>query len=244
MLSKIASATVGAFALSWLFASAAPTKSAKARRLRRQVALTFDDGPYQFEGDITSHLGDSKATFFLNGNNWGCIYDRADELRGLYAAGHTLGSHGWSHPHFNDLSWDQIHDELWKVEEAFIRILGVRPLYFRPPYGEYNDLLFSALSVRGYKKAFLWSDDTHDGDLAPVDQSKGVYDEVALSYPAPHMVLGHSVYDSTANNVVPYGVSQLKNSGYQLVAVDTCMGDQGEWPYEWVGEPQSGNWQC
>lgn len=78
----------------------------------------------------------------------------------------------------------------------------------------------------------------------PVEQSKGVYDLVAASYPAPHIILGHSVYNSTANDVVPYGVSELIKKGYQLVAVDTCMGTEGEWPYEWVAQPQNGTWQC
>jgi peptidoglycan/xylan/chitin deacetylase (PgdA/CDA1 family) len=108
----------------------------------------------------------------------------------------------------------------------------------------YNDLLLSALSDRGYKKMFLWTDDVHDADLAPVNQSKDVYDQVASSYPAPHIILDHSVYNSTVNDVVPYGVTKLKDQGYQLVSVNTCIGDQGEWPYEWVGEPQSGDWQC
>lgn len=33
----------------------------------------------------------------------------------------TLGNHGWSHKNFQTLSWDQAHDELWRVEEAFIK---------------------------------------------------------------------------------------------------------------------------
>lgn len=30
------------------------------------------------------------------------------------------------------LSYDEIHDELYRVEEAFIRILGKKPLYVSP----------------------------------------------------------------------------------------------------------------
>ncbi|KAJ9117703.1 hypothetical protein QFC24_006417 [Naganishia onofrii] len=218
MFSKIASATLSALVFSSFFASAAPTAQLTKQEVtivsncvnKGQVALTLDDGLYQYELDIVKHLGDSKATFFINGNSksdrfgddesvlirdgpstdFGCIYDRADELR------------------------------------------------------VYNDLLLSALTARGYKKLFLWSDDTQDGNLVPVEQSKGVYDLVAASYPAPHIILGHSVYNSTANDVVPYGVSELIKKGYQLVAVDTCMGTEGEWPYEWVAQPQNGTWQC
>jgi hypothetical protein len=41
--------------------------------------------------------------------------------------------------------------ELEKVEQAFIRILGLKPLYFRPPYGSINDQVLQVLGQRGYK---------------------------------------------------------------------------------------------
>lgn len=209
-----------------------------------QVALTFDDGPYLYESDVAGALGGSKGTFFLNGNNYDCIYNHVDEIRALHAAGHTLGSHGWSHKDMGQLSWDECHDELWRVEEAFIRILGLKPIYFRPPYGSISDTLLAALENRGYKKVFLWSEDSGDSLGASVASQKGVYDGVANSYPSPHIVLNHSPEPSTVFDTLPYAVSLLQNKGYQLVAVDTCMGSQGEWPYQWIGQPQSGSWQC
>jgi hypothetical protein len=42
---------------------------------------------------------------------------------------HTLGSHTWSHKDLTTLSYDELHDEFYRVEEAFIRILGKKPLY-------------------------------------------------------------------------------------------------------------------
>jgi hypothetical protein len=214
------------------------------------------------------------------------------------------------------LSYDEIHDELYRVEEAFIRILGKKPLYvsplsltlpfssstisndeakanflqFRPPYGSYNDLVLQVLGERGYKKVFLWSDDTQDASGASVGAQQGVMDQVIGSYPQPKMVLQHSVLadsESTrpfgrqvewipvpfsspssrssssscrlkvlyrilmltaisASGVLNYAVGQLQGRGYQLVAVDTCLGDQGEYPYQYVGEPgqRDGSWVC
>lgn len=208
-----------------------------------QVALTFDDGPFNYEYDTHNALNGGKGTFFFNGNNYGCIYDRADVLRFLDSQSHTLGSHTWSHRDMTTLSYDEIHDELWRVEEAFIRILGKRPLYFRPPYGSYNDLVLQVLSERGYKKLFLWSDDTQDASGASVGAQQAVMDGVINSYPQPKMVLQHSVLGSTPG-VVGYAAGQLQGRGYQLVSVDTCLGSDGEWPYEYVGEPQQGSWSC
>jgi peptidoglycan/xylan/chitin deacetylase (PgdA/CDA1 family) len=89
------------------------------------------------EATVRSDLGGSKGTFFVNGNNWGCIYDYADQIIAAHNA-------GW-------LTWDQAHNELWLVEQAMIKILGLKPLYFRPPYGESSDTLLSVLANRGYK---------------------------------------------------------------------------------------------
>jgi peptidoglycan/xylan/chitin deacetylase (PgdA/CDA1 family) len=49
-------------------------------------------------------------------------------LKAMYAGSHTIGSHGWSHAHMGQLTWDQAHDELWRIEQAMIKILGVKPL--------------------------------------------------------------------------------------------------------------------
>jgi len=59
------------------------------------------------------------------------------------------------------------------------------------------------------------------------------------------MVLQHSVLDTTAG-VVGYAAGQLQGKGYDLVAVDVCLGSDGEYPYQYVGEPgvQDGSWTC
>ncbi|WWD18831.1 hypothetical protein CI109_103286 [Kwoniella shandongensis] len=210
------------------------------------VALTFDDGPFAYEGDVASVLGNQKGTFFLNGNNYECIYNQIDQVRALHAAQHTLGSHTWSHADLTKLDEAGINEELRKVEEAFIRILGLKPLYFRPPYGSYNDLVLKVLAQRGYKKLFLWTEDTGDANGESAGYSQGVLDGVIGDYPNPHLVLSHSTIQSTATQVLPYAVPRLEGAGYRLVSVDTCLGGNGEWPYEYIGEPGTpdGSWTC
>lgn len=212
-----------------------------------QVALTYDDGVFQYEYNIADALNSvgGKGTFFLNGNNYGCIYDRAQVVRDLHAQGHTLGSHTWSHKDLTTLQDWEIHQELERVETAFIRILGLKPIYFRPPYGRYNDRVLNVLAQRGYKKLFMWSDDTGDSLGKSLDEQRGTMWNVANSHPQPKMVLQHSVL-SDSIDATWYGVNELRNRGYQMVSVDTCLGGAGEWPYEWVGEPgqPDGSWTC
>jgi peptidoglycan/xylan/chitin deacetylase (PgdA/CDA1 family) len=61
-------------------------------------------------------------------------------LKELTNRQHTLGSHTWSHKDLTTLSYDELHDEFWRVEEAFIRILGKKPLYVSLLFPLYSSL--------------------------------------------------------------------------------------------------------
>ncbi|TYJ53883.1 hypothetical protein B9479_005505 [Cryptococcus floricola] len=183
------------------------------------------------------HMAKNQADILVQGDNYGCIYDRADDIKALYDAGHTIGSHTWSHADLNKLSESKINEELEKIETAFVRILGVKPLYFRPPYGNLNDKAKKVLGERGYKKIFMWSDDTEDANGASSGSSKKVLDGIAKDYPNPHLVLSHSPIKTTSQKVLPHSVPKLKAAGYSLVTVGQCLGTD-ESPYKKVGSPQ------
>jgi len=55
-------------------------------------------------------------------------YSRRNRKR-LIIRGHTIASHTWSHTDMTTLSYEQLHNELARVEQALIRILGKKPLY-------------------------------------------------------------------------------------------------------------------
>lgn len=86
--------------------------------------------------------------------------------------------------------------DLEKLETAFIKILGVKPLWFRPPYGSYNDLALKVLAERGYKYLAMWSDDSGDTGAGDVEYQKNVMTTAAAAYPGPKMILQHSVKES------------------------------------------------
>lgn len=92
----------------------------------------------------------------------------------------------------------------------------------------------------------MWTDDTGDANGDSVQSSEGVYDGIFPTYPQPHIVLNHSPVQTTSQQVLPYAVPRLQQAGYQIVSVDTCLGSEGEWPYEYVGEPgePDGSWVC
>lgn len=61
-----------------------------------------------------------------HGEPSGCIYDHAQSLRRAFNDGHLVGSHGWEHKDFTQLSRKQMHSELARNERAFQKILGVK----------------------------------------------------------------------------------------------------------------------
>jgi cellulose synthase/poly-beta-1,6-N-acetylglucosamine synthase-like glycosyltransferase/peptidoglycan/xylan/chitin deacetylase (PgdA/CDA1 family)/spore germination protein YaaH len=101
----------------------------------RQVALTFDDGPDpKFTPQVLDVLKKEHATasFFLIGME-------AEKYPGLaqriYAEGHSIGNHTFTHPDISDVSpWYLKDVELNLTERLFASKLGIHPLLFRPPY--------------------------------------------------------------------------------------------------------------
>lgn len=67
------------------------------------IALTFDDGPWQYTHALLDTLAehDAVATFFLNGINLGSISSFPDVLQRAVAEGHQLGSHTYVPPPSN-----------------------------------------------------------------------------------------------------------------------------------------------
>ncbi|KAJ7451576.1 hypothetical protein FB451DRAFT_1186111 [Mycena latifolia] len=220
------------------------------------IALTFDDGiltlirvfcihPYtncSISDQFTA--AGAKATFFFNGNNFDCIYsaDRIGDIKYAYAAGHMIGSHTWSHADLTSLSTAQIQDAMFRMEEAFSRILGIKPAFMRPPFGDYNSNIQSIAAARGQSLA-LWDWDTGDADGNTTAQSEAVYNDVANAKVKNALILEHETEETTDNTLVPYALNLFKSKGYNLVTMAQCLGVD---PYQAIGvaQQQTSSWTC
>jgi len=101
----------------------------------RQIVLTFDDGPdARFTPRILDILKEKgvHAGFFVTGL-------RANEepqiLRRIFDEGHELGNHTYTHPRLDQISHAQLRLELNLTERLLESRLGMRTIFFRPPYG-------------------------------------------------------------------------------------------------------------
>lgn len=216
------------------------TKCTKAKT----VALTFDDGPYVNTRKLVSLLNSNgaKGTFFFNGNNYGCIYDNAANVKYVYDQGHQVASHTWGHKHLKTLSGSALTNEFSKTDTAIKKITGAVPAFMRPPYGEYDDEVRQVAGSRG-QKIVIWDFDSGDSTGASATQSKNAYKNLIAKNPNNVLTLNHETIATTVNDVIPYAIQQFKAKGYKMVTVAECLGQS---PYQSTGSPspRDSTWKC
>ena len=103
-------------------------------RTRPAVALTFDDGPSESTEEILEILATHRvrATFFQCGAN----VRRLPELaRAVLSSGHEIGNHTETHPALYLRSKQFVKNEVAAAQRSIEEVTGVRPKYFRAPYG-------------------------------------------------------------------------------------------------------------
>ncbi|KAG0369618.1 polysaccharide deacetylase [Gamsiella multidivaricata] len=194
------------------------------------IAITFDDGPSDFTNGLLDILKKKgvKTTFFLNGVNYGNITDRADVVKRAYKEGHQIASHTWSHQDLATLTTSQIKTEMKKLDDAVKKIIGVRPVFMRPPYGSVNDQVLSVLGSQGYK-VVTWDKDTEDWKH-PTDVAKSlkvytkIFGTAGEVKKAGHIVLEHDTHELTALSLAPQAIDLAISKGFKVVPVGTCLG--------------------
>lgn len=99
------------------------------------VALTFDDGPDPDSTPLflqTLAEWQVRATFFLLGS----MVDQTPSLAAeIVAAGHEVGVHGYDHRYLPARLPAAVRADLSRATDVITAATGVRPRFFRPPYG-------------------------------------------------------------------------------------------------------------
>lgn len=164
--------------------------------------------------DILGKYG-VRATFFVVGN-WVDRYPESVEA--LAEAGHEVMNHSDKHKHMPRLSRDEIISDITACNDKIEKITGVRPTLFRPPYGDYDDKLITAVSSMGMY-TIQWDVDSLDWkDLSAADIQKRVLSRVKPG----SIVLFHNAALNTPE-ALPGIIESLQSSGYDLVPVSELI---------------------
>jgi Predicted xylanase/chitin deacetylase len=126
----------------------------KRGRAFEEIALTFDDGPDPVYTprllDLLRKYG-AKATFFVVGAH----AERHPELlRRMAEEGHDIGIHNYVHKTNWLMPPGTVKKQIARTSGIIEQATGVRPVYYRPPWGIVNLFDFANL---GYLQIILWS---------------------------------------------------------------------------------------
>lgn len=197
-------------------------------RDRRQVALTFDDGPdTTFTPailDILEQKG-APATFYVVGR-------RAEQLpdltRRMFTVGGEVGNHAYEDEHLDlrQLRPEVVLRSMARTHEVIVGTTGQAPVTFRPPFGFYNSLVLSTAQRFGYTTV-LWDIDSKDWQSLSAQQ---IIENVLPKIQNGSIILMHSGVtlpgeDLTGTiNALPVIIDDLRKRGFTLVTVADMLG--------------------
>ena len=176
------------------------------------VSLTFDAAWDDDDTDIL--IGILKkynvpATFFMVGS-WVEKYPAS--VKKFYEAGHEIMNHSDTHPHIDQLSDVKIREEIEKCNQKIENVVGVKPILFRGPYGEYNNTALKEATAQGMY-TLQWDVDSLDWkNLSPDEMLKRVSGRVQPG----SILLFHNGAKNTPE-ALPKVIEKLQGEGYTFV---------------------------
>jgi len=202
---------------------------------KNKIVLSFDDGPdRRWTPTILDILKEKKVPgiFFVIGDQ----ANRApDLLKREYNEGHEIGNHTFTHPQFDEISRTQLKWELNLTQRLIESTLGVKSLFFRPPYGiDHQPEYAEEVAQLPYPQELGYiivgqridPDDwrmTEDKRQRPAQE---IADDVVRQAKNGNIVLLHDGGGEREQTVValPLIIDELRARGYQFVSVANLLG--------------------
>jgi peptidoglycan/xylan/chitin deacetylase (PgdA/CDA1 family) len=182
----------------------------------KEVVLTFDDGPWPTTPAVLKALADecTKGLFFPVGKH--TTY-HPEILKQVYAAGHTVGSHTWSHAHLDSkkMTEAQMKEEVEKGYSAVKSAIGTAPApFFRFPGLGHTQ---GALAYLASRNISMFSVDVDSNDFKSSGPDQVINNVMTkLDKQGKGIILMHDLQKNTAL-ALPTLLRRLKEGGYKVV---------------------------
>ena len=157
----------------------------------------------------------AKITFFLVGD-W--IDKFPEAVKKIYEDGHEIASHSNTHPHVNNLTYEENIEEIEKSNEKIEKITGQRTQIYRAPYGEYNNTVIQAAQDKGYY-TIQWSLDTLDYTGLTGDE---MWNRIQDKIKPGDIILTHNGTKYTADSLDML-IKNIKQKGFEIVKVSDLI---------------------
>ena len=133
-------------------------------------------------------------------------------------AGHDIGTHSATHPYMSKLNKETIIKELETSSAAITAITGKKVEVFRPPYGDYNNLLIETAYEKGLYP-IQWDVDSLDWKNL---SAKEIESRVLGKIKNGSIVLFHNNGLHTAE-ALPAIIKGAKEKGYEFVKISDLI---------------------
>lgn len=201
-------------------------------RTHHKVAFTFDDGPKSQLSDELLDLLNSyhiKATFLVVGKE--CLFN-PELLKRIAKEGHDVANHSYSHLRLDTLTNQQITLELSSTSQIIYELTGIKPIYFRPPGGRYNETVAQIAHEQGLAM-LMW--DVNTGDFSnfslkkknsPEEEKEAkaqrIYERVMQHVRNGSIILMHNGSIDTMR-ALPKMIEGLRERGFDIVPVSELL---------------------
>ena len=157
----------------------------------------------------------TKITFFMVGD-W--IEKFPEAVKKIHEAGHEIASHSDTHPHVNNLSYEENIQEIENSNDKIEKITGSRTKIYRAPYGEYNDTVIKSAQDKGYY-CIQWNLDTLDYTGLTGDE---MWNRLKDKIKAGDIILSHNGTEHTAESLEMLNTN-IKEKGLEIVTVSDLI---------------------
>ncbi|MGO4288672.1 polysaccharide deacetylase family protein [Chitinophaga sp. RAB17] len=191
----------------------------KADTTENVVALSFDDGPHtEYTPVILDILQREQvpAAFFCIGKN---ISGSEHLLKRIYADGHVIGNHTYSHDFWFDIKLSRnMLTDMQQMDAVTVNTTGLTPRLFRPPYGVTNPNLARAVKAGNYLPVG-WN--IRSLDTVAKDET-ALLNRILEQLKPGAVILLHDTCKITAD-ILPQLIQGIRQQGYQLERIDKML---------------------
>ena len=128
------------------------------------------------------------------------------------------GSHSNTHPHVNNLSYEQNIKEIESSNDKIEKITGKRTKLYRAPYGEYNNTVIKAANDKQYY-TIQWSLDTLDYTGFTGNE---MWNRLDSKISKGDIILTHNGTKHTADSLDML-LKNIKQKGYEVVPISNMI---------------------
>ena len=184
----------------------------------KKIAISFDAawGADKTQSIIDTLLKyDITATFFLV-SFWAEKYP--EQVLAIEKAGFEIGTHSSTHPHFNNLSKEQMQNELQNSIDVIHNIVDCEINVFRPPFGEYNNTMIELCKEMDIKP-IQWDVDSLDWKGIPASE---IATRITSKCKSGSIILCHNNSDHILESL-DIVIPKLQEQGYEFVTMSELI---------------------